>query len=258
MISFCNKKGGVGKTTITKNIAYKLALDGKKILLIDLDPQANLTMEFIDDEQEIKKTIMNIIATKDAIENISLKKVIINSKYKNIDLIAAKKELTKSSYILGTMYEKDEIYKISDMLYWNNKDIFDSYDYVMIDYPPTINELNLSFLVISDLIVVPINNALRALKGLLDLKNNLEIICHQEKREIPDLKILINNVKDNFYLEEIKKLIFDFKLETKMLNTKLKESEIFKAVENKLCSIWENPHYWRQKQAYEELIKEII
>ncbi|BDT03489.1 hypothetical protein SHM_11350 [Spiroplasma ixodetis] len=43
-----------------------------------------------------------------------------------------------------------------------------------------------------------------------------------------------------------------------MLNTKLKKSEIFKAVENKLCSIWENPYYWRQKQAYEELIAEII
>lgn len=52
----------------------------------------------------------------------------------------------------------------------------------MNENPPIINELNLSFLVISDLIIVPINNALRALKAFLDLKNNLGVICHQEKR----------------------------------------------------------------------------
>ncbi|MBP1525999.1 MAG: ParA family protein [Spiroplasma ixodetis] len=110
MISFCNKKGGVGKTTLCKNIAYKFALENKKILLIDLDPQVNLTMDFAQENIKFKNSLMDIITTKNNIENIEINKIIKVSKYKNIDLISAQKELTKSSLIIGTMYEKQEIY----------------------------------------------------------------------------------------------------------------------------------------------------
>ncbi|WP_327786027.1 ParA family protein, partial [Borreliella valaisiana] len=104
---------------------------------MDLDPQANLTMDFAQENIKFKNSLMDIITTKNNIENIEINKIIKVSKYKNIDLISSQKELTKSSLIIGTMYEKQEIYSISDMLYQYNQEIFDSYDYVLIDYPPT-------------------------------------------------------------------------------------------------------------------------
>ncbi|WP_252321068.1 ParA family protein, partial [Spiroplasma endosymbiont of Lariophagus distinguendus] len=257
MISFCNKKGGVGKTTLCKNIAYKLALEDKKILLIDLDPQANLTMDFAQENIKFKNSLMDIITTKNNIENIEINKIIKVSKYKNIDLISAQKELTKSSLIIGTMYEKQEIYSISDMLYQYNQETFDSYDYVLIDYPPTINELSLNFLILSDLVIIPINDALRAFKGILDLKDNINKICKQENRKTPNMKIVFNNVKESFNFVTIEKWIQDEKLENLVIKSKIKYSDAFKTIENELSSIWTNPYYWRQKQAYEELIKEM-
>lgn len=64
------------------------------------------------------------------------------------------------------MYEKQEIYSISNMLYQYNKNVFDSYDYVLIDYPPTINELALNFLILSDLIIILVNDGLGSFKRI--------------------------------------------------------------------------------------------
>ncbi|WP_210378588.1 ParA family protein, partial [Borreliella garinii] len=78
--------------------------------------------------------------------------------------------------------------------------------YVLIDYPPTIQELALNFLILSDLIVIPINSGSGSFKGLIDLKNTINQICRQENREAPNMKIVFNNIKDN----ENTKFIFNW------------------------------------------------
>lgn len=255
-LSICNKKGGVGKTTLCKNITYKLALENKKVLIIDLDPQATITMQ-VNNGLKNDKCIIDIIASKSAVKLIKINNIIEKSKYKNIDIIMGNEELNKVSATINATYSEKEKYLLSDIIVQNNQEIFEQYDYIIVDYPPTINELSISFLMLSDLIIVPINDGLNSIKGLLDLENTLNHFCRETKKTVPPLKILLNGYKEGKNLVQIEKLLFE-KNFTNVSNAKIKHSDTFKTIENNLSSIWTNTSYWRQKQAYEELIKEIM
>ncbi|WP_162475919.1 ParA family protein [Spiroplasma sp. ChiS] len=126
MISFCNKKGGVGKTTLCKNVAYKLSLNGAKILLIDLDPQATLTLNLVNNVYNKNKTIKSVLTESELIKIVQL---IQSTKYKNIDIIVGGEQLNKVSAILNLNYsnEKDQ-HLIEDTLYMENEKTFDGYD----------------------------------------------------------------------------------------------------------------------------------
>ncbi|WP_353307351.1 ParA family protein [Spiroplasma ixodetis] len=75
--------------------------------------------------------------------------------------------------------------------------MFDNYDYVLIDYPPTVDELSLNYLLISDLILIPINSVIGSYKGIVDLQNTLNYITNIDKRDMPVIKLVFNNIKDN-------------------------------------------------------------
>lgn len=253
MISFCNKKGGVGKTTLCKNVAYKFALDGAKVLLIDLDPQATLSVQFYTNKIIKDITLLKMFGGF----NVGINNIIQSTKYKNIDIIIGGEELTKSSAILNNLYTQDKIYKVGKNIFNSFNNDFKKYDYVLIDYPPTVLELAINFLITSNLVIMPINNGLGAFKGILDLKNTINHICRQENIIVPILKIIFNNVKEDEDTIEIYKLLEDEKLNNYLLQSVITNSKSFIKTENKFSNIWENIYYWRQKQAYEELIKEI-
>ncbi|WJG71454.1 chromosome partitioning protein (plasmid) [Spiroplasma ixodetis Y32] len=257
MISFCNKKGGVGKTTLCKNVAYKFALDGKKVLLIDLDPQATLTLQSASKTTNNKNCILDLIATKNLLNIVKVDSIIKSTKYKNIDIIMANESLTNSNVILNSSYNEQERLLVSDLVYETNKEIFDSYDYVLIDYPPTIQELAISFLLMSDLIIVPTNDGINSIKGIIDLKNTLNYFSEKIKKKTLPFKIIFNQVKDNKNIKVIKNNLIENNLIENIINIVFPYSDTFKVVENDLSSIWDSQYYWRQKQAYEELIKEI-
>jgi len=115
MISFAVKKGGVGKTTLCKNVAYKFALDGAKVLLLDLDPQATLTLNLVNNVYNKNKTIKSVLTEP---ELIKIEQLIQPTKYKNIDIIVGGEQLNKVSAIINLNYsnEKDQ-HLIADTLY---------------------------------------------------------------------------------------------------------------------------------------------
>ncbi len=235
MISFCNKKGGVGKTTLCKNIAYKLALENKKVLVIDLDSQGTITLELQQDNTDIKKTMAKIIAS---VEDISIDKIIQKSKYKNIDIIASSENVRKSIFLIKDLYEEKEKYLIGDLIYKINKNIFDNYDYVLIDYPPTVDELSLNYLLISDLILIPINSGIGSYKGIVDLQNTLNYITNIDKRDMPVIKLVFNNIKDNENTSNILDWLKEKKYSNYLVTTNIKHSDTFIKTENDLSSIW--------------------
>jgi len=117
-ISFCNKKGGVGKTTLCKNVAYKLAIDGVKVLVIDLDSQGTITLELQQDNTDIDKTMTKIITS---VEDLRVDKIIQISRYKNIDIIACSVCVRKSIFLIKDLYNEKEQYLIGDLIYNINK-----------------------------------------------------------------------------------------------------------------------------------------
>ncbi|MFW4371232.1 MAG: ParA family protein [Spiroplasma sp. hy2] len=96
---------------------------------------------------ENNNSIVDLIGSKNATKFIKINNIIIKSKYKNIDIIMANESLSTVSALLNTVYSDKEKYLLSDIIYQSNENIFNSYDYVLIDYPPTINELSVSFLI---------------------------------------------------------------------------------------------------------------
>nr|CAI94243.1 SOJ-like transmembrane protein [Spiroplasma citri] len=254
MISFCNNKGGVGKTTLCKNVAYKFALDGAKVLLIDLDPQATLSTQLATSEVDTKKSLIKIIG---ALDMVDLKKLIQTTNTSNVDIIIGNHELNKASALINSLFNEKDRNLIATDIYKLNEDTLNSYDYVLIDYPPTIQELAISFLLISDLIVSPVSSGNAGCKGLLDLRNLLNKLCREYNFNVPSLKVIINDVNENDNLDNIKNWLKNENFEKNVSDIIIKKSEIFPRTENSFISIWDNNVYWRQKQAYEELIKEI-
>ncbi|WP_424527567.1 ParA family protein [Spiroplasma endosymbiont of Glossina fuscipes fuscipes] len=255
MISFAVKKGGVGKTTLCKNVAYKLALDGAKVLLIDLDPQATLSSNFSNNNYDYKKNIIPLITNPHL---ITIDNIIQPTKYKNIDIIVGGEEINSTTTLINTFYKSEkEKYLFADLIYEINEEILDGYDYVLIDYPPTIQELAISFLMLSDLIIAPLSDDGGCYKGVLDLKNTLNHIAKIINKKPPNIKILLNNVKNNDVTETILEWLKNDNLTQYLLKCEIKHSDTFSKNTVKLDTIWTNPTYWRQKHAYEELIKEI-
>ena len=172
-IAITNQKGGVGKTTITFNLSKELAARGHKVLVIDNDPQANLTSCFLDDPSNLPEEA-NIIMWYD--EKLKYSKPLkLNN---NLHLLGANIHLSRIA-------EKgiDVIYSLKE-----GKDaLMDKYDYMLIDSSPSFGYLNLSSLNCADYVVVPTKPAPFAISGLQDLFDSVSKV---KKRMNPNLDLL--------------------------------------------------------------------
>ncbi len=170
IISIINQKGGVGKTTTVINLAAGLSMKGKKILVIDLDPQGNATTGFgISNTDSPDKTIYNVLNGK---KNIS--EVICKTNFENLNLIPSNVDLSGLEIETAGDNKRAFILKEQIMAYLN--DSRGSYDYVLIDCPPSLSLLTIMALVASNSLVVPLQAEFFALEGLTQLMKTIERI----------------------------------------------------------------------------------
>ena len=175
VIAIANQKGGVGKTTTSINLSACLAEKGKKVLVIDTDPQGNTTSGLGIDKNDLDNTVYELILgecsiydciVKDAIPNVSVLPSNVNLAAAEIELIG----VDKKEFIL-----KNEVDFVKD-----------DYDFIIIDCPPSLNMLTVNAMTTADSILVPIQCEYYALEGISQLIHTIDLV---QERLNPNLKI---------------------------------------------------------------------
>tara|TARA_A100001234_G_scaffold219251_1_gene229704 strand:- start:693 stop:1493 length:801 start_codon:yes stop_codon:yes gene_type:complete len=170
IISVINQKGGVGKTTTVINLAAGLSMKGKKVLVIDLDPQGNATTGLgLSNTTTSDMTIYNVLNG-----NKNIYEVVQKTDFANLNLISSNVDL--SGLEVETAGDSRRAFKLKDELGSILNDSRASYDYILIDCPPSLSLLTIMALVASDALVVPLQTEFFALEGLTQLMKTIERI----------------------------------------------------------------------------------
>ncbi|QHQ36603.1 ParA family protein [Algicella marina] len=176
-ISFTNQKGGVGKTTTTVNLGTALALVGKKVLIVDADPQGNASTGFGIGRARRAVSIHDVLSQTSGVEE-----AILPTGIENLDIITATVDL--SSIDVDLIHEKDRFSRLRTAL---SSSSMPKYDYILIDCPPSLNLLTIAALTASDFVLVPLQCEFFALEGLSQLLESIKQIRAASNR---DLKLL--------------------------------------------------------------------
>lgn len=165
VFAITNQKGGVGKTTTAVNLGAYLAVLGKKVLVLDNDPQGNATSGLGFKKSEVKKCIYDVL-----ISEIPIEEVILPTQVPNLEAVPATIRLAGAEAELVGMMARDQRLRRSVEPVRNN------YDYILIDCPPSLGNLTLNALAAADAVIVPIQCEYYALEGLSQLMKTLQLV----------------------------------------------------------------------------------
>lgn len=175
VIAVFNQKGGVGKTTTNVNLTASLGTMGKKILVLDLDPQGNTTSGYGIEKYEVEKTIYDVI-----IDGVDISETILKTEFENIDIVSSDTDLAGCEIELTSRDNREYILK-------NAIDkVRDNYDYIFIDCPPSLGMLTINSLTAVDSVLIPIQCEYYALEGVSQLMGTIKLV---KSRLNPELDI---------------------------------------------------------------------
>ena len=176
VISITNQKGGVGKTTSAINIAYFIAKTGRRVLLLDFDPQGNATSGLGVDKNQLENTMADVISG-----DITLKDILMETGYKGLKLAPATPVLANTEVELANT--KGRFTRLKNAIETVEKD----FDYVIIDSPPSLSLLTVNGFIASDYLILPVQAEFYAMEGLGQLLESMKLV---KKGMNPDLNLL--------------------------------------------------------------------
>ena len=207
IISLVNQKGGVGKTTTSINLAASLALLGKNVLLLDLDPQGNATTGVGINKGDISKSIYDLLRGDG-----DIREVIVKTDFKNLDIIPSTIQLAGIDIELMEKSRSNPNFKRSHQLKEKLEPIKGEYDYFIIDCPPSLGMITTNALTASDSVIIPVQCEFYALEGITQLLNTIMLA---QKNLNPRLEIegvlLTMLSKSNLGLDVIEEIRSYFK-----------------------------------------------
>lgn len=170
VIALVNQKGGVGKTTSSINLAASLGALGKKVLLVDLDPQGNASTGLGINKGEVDKSIYNLL-----IDEATLDDVIIKTKFKNLFIIPSTINLAGAEIELMEMSRTESNFSKNGQLKKYLDQVKDFFDYIIIDCPPSLAILTVNALTAADSVLIPVQCEFLPMEGLMQLINTIRI-----------------------------------------------------------------------------------
>lgn len=168
VIALVNQKGGVGKTTSSINLAASLGVLNRKVLLVDLDPQGNTTTGIGISKGEYNKSIYELL-----IDKAKLKEVIIKTKFKNLYMIPATINLAGVDIELMELSKSSSSFSKGSQLKKYLDVAKESFDYIIIDCPPSLGVLTTNALTAADSVIIPVQCEFFALEGIMQLINTI-------------------------------------------------------------------------------------
>jgi chromosome partitioning protein len=254
IISIANQKGGVGKTTTTFSLGVALAKQGKKVLLIDSDPQGDLTTSLgYYNQDEMENTIGSLMTKSINDEQIKAEKAILHHK-EGLDLIPANSDLSSIEYSLFGAMSREFILKNAI------SEIKDKYDYILIDCMPSLGLLTINALACSNRIVIPAQGEFLSARAM---GNFLKIVTKVKKQINPNLKvdgILLTLIDKRTKLsKDVEKAIIDnYGQVVNIYNTQIPRAVSAARATAEGKSIFEYDEKSVVAIAYENLAKEVI
>jgi len=244
VIAFANQKGGVAKTTTTLNLGVAFAEQGHKVLLIDLDPQGNLTMSQGLNPDVIERSMFDVLVHKVPIQDVIEKR--------EVDIAVSSIDLAGAELALSSMIGRERALDKALL------PVREDYDYILIDTPPSLGLLTINALVASDGVIVPVQCEYLSLRGLVQLENTLTMI-----RENLNPKVAIQGILPTMYdkrllhskeaVEILRENFGDL-----VLNTKIRKTVRYAEAPVKGQSVLKYDPSGEAASMYRDLAKEVL
>ncbi len=247
IITIANQKGGVAKTTTAVNLSAWISMMGKKVLLVDTDPQGNATTGVGIDKDKVINCIYDAI-----INGMSLQKIITSTAVANLDLVPAMIELAGAEVELVGVEGRERILKQA------LDEVKMKYDYIFIDCPPSLGLLTINALVAADALIIPIQCEYYALEGLGQLMNTFKMVQQRLNRGLVLEGVLLTmfDGRTNLAIQVVDEVKKYFK------------EKVYRAIVPRNVRLSEAPSYGkpvmvydrrsRGAEAYRELAKEVM
>ena len=244
VISFANQKGGVAKTTTTLNLGVALAEQNLRVLLVDLDPQGNLTMSQGLNPDTIERSMFDVL-----VHRLPIQEVVHHAE---VDLAVSSIDLAGAELALSSMIGRERALEKA------LAPVRDSYDYVLIDTPPSLGLLTINALVASNGVIVPVQCEYLSLRGLVQLENTLSMIRENLNPEVGiegilptmyDSRTLHSREAVEILQENFGDLVFD---------TKIRKTIRYAEAPVKGTSVLKYDPSGNAAEAYRQLAKEVL